>query len=74
MPPEPVKALKPVADPTVEALRRLNENQIALERVERRTRPLVQRARKAGASWFDIGLALGVTPQAAHKRFRYDGP
>ena len=30
---------------------------------------LVGYARDAGASWADIGAALGVTTQAAHQRF-----
>jgi hypothetical protein len=51
----------------------LVENQLALARAESRTVGLVRRARQAGATWFQIGLALGVTPQAAHKRFREVG-
>jgi hypothetical protein len=30
---------------------------------------LVGHAREAGASWADIGAALGVSTQAAHQRF-----
>jgi hypothetical protein len=30
---------------------------------------LVDKAREEGASWADIGAALGVTTQAAHQRF-----
>lgn len=29
----------------------------------------VDQARRSGASWTDIGRALGVSKQAAHKRF-----
>lgn len=29
----------------------------------------VERARRAGASWSEIGAALGMTRQAAQKRF-----
>ena len=33
--------------------------------------PLVLHARNAGASWQEIGLRLGVSKQAAHKRFGF---
>jgi hypothetical protein len=61
------------ADDVVSTLERLAENQLALMRAETRTVGLVRRARLAGATWFQIGLALGVTPQGAHKRFREVG-
>ena len=31
----------------------------------------VKRARAAGNTWAEIGRALGVTAQAAHKRYRW---
>lgn len=31
---------------------------------------LVRGARRLDATWAEIALALGVTPQAAHKRYR----
>jgi hypothetical protein len=34
----------------------------------------VDQARRAGASWTDIGRAMGVTKQAARKRFQPKGP
>jgi len=33
----------------------------------------VSRARAAGASWAEIANALGCSPQAAHKRYRWVG-
>ena len=35
---------------------------------------LVSHAREAGASWAEIGQALGVSTQAAHQRFGRRGP
>lgn len=32
----------------------------------------VDQARRSGASWTDIGKAMGVTKQAAQKRFEAD--
>lgn len=40
-----------------------------VSRAEQELRDAVQAARAAGDSWFAIGMALGVTKQAAHKRF-----
>lgn len=33
----------------------------------------VERARAAGATWAEIGSALGITRQAAYQRFGRDG-
>ena len=44
-----------------------------LAEVERWQKPLIERAvvaaREAGASWSEIGTALGITKQSAHERF-----
>lgn len=37
-------------------------------------RQAVKRARTAGWSWREIGAALGVSAQAAHKRHRGENP
>jgi Clp amino terminal domain, pathogenicity island component len=56
-----------IADPEV-ALRALT----ALRRELDETEPgLVQRALQAGASWSRIARALGITKQAAHRKYRY---
>ncbi len=39
------------------------------ETVESATRTAVQQARETGASWSEVGAALGVSKQAAHARF-----
>jgi DNA-directed RNA polymerase specialized sigma24 family protein len=57
---DPAAALRAVA-----ALRRLTDQ------LERDT---VVRARIAGWSWREIGAALGVSGQAAHKKHRADVP
>ena len=38
-------------------------------RADRELRDAVRAAREAGDSWLSIGMALGVTKQAAQKRF-----
>ncbi|MDP9100613.1 MAG: hypothetical protein M3N21_00460 [Actinomycetota bacterium] len=39
-------------------------------RADRELHEAVRAAREAGDSWLSIGMALGVTKQAAQKRFR----
>lgn len=52
-------------------LRELRETRLALAALER---ALVVTAREGGASWSDIGAALGVSGQAANRRFRSIDP
>jgi len=41
-----------------------------LREIEEALPDLVTQARRNGASWSDLGRALGTTRQAAYKRFR----
>lgn len=56
------------ADDTTD-LRTLAEAVDALRTGEARVRELVARARANGRSWGEIGIALGVSRQAARERF-----
>lgn len=42
-----------------------------LNDLDQRRRAAIVAALTAGASWTQIAAALGVTPQAAHKRYRW---
>jgi len=61
---------RPATDARLRALDELARIRTQLEQVTRRQRKVVGQAREAGASWHQIGMALGTTPQGAHKRFR----
>ena len=70
-----VRALRPAADP----LGQLAEAVGVAERLEEQSDALighfVDQARRSGASWSQIGASMGVSKQAAQKRFvpRWDG-
>lgn len=49
--------------------RRIIAAQDNILRADRELRDAVLAAREAGDSWLSIGVALGVTKQAAQKRF-----
>ena len=49
--------------------RRIIAAQEAVARADRELHDAVREAREAGDSWLSIGMALGVTKQAAQKRF-----
>jgi hypothetical protein len=53
----------------VEALRRARQALCAAQRLREDAAAHVARARSLGATWADIGAALGVTRQTAHERF-----
>lgn len=50
-------------------LRRIAAARTAVERAERELRDAVLAAHRAGDSWTVIGMYLGVSKQAAHRRF-----
>jgi len=41
-----------------------------MERARQRRDELAQQAAQLGASWREIAAAVGMSPQAAHKRYR----
>ncbi|USQ81937.1 hypothetical protein NF556_09965 [Ornithinimicrobium faecis] len=49
--------------------RRIIAAKEGVSQAERELHDAVRAAREAGDSWLSIGLALGVTKQAAQKRF-----
>lgn len=49
--------------------RRILAAQDGVVRADRELHDAVRAAREAGDSWLSIGMALGVTKQAAQKRF-----
>jgi hypothetical protein len=52
-------------------LQDLAQQRVEIDKRQALVKQLVRGARNADASWADIGRALAVSPQAAHKRFRY---
>ena len=56
-------------DDPLETLRGLAARRADLDQVER---VAVLRARVAGATWRQVGAALGVSSQAAHRKHRRD--
>jgi len=56
-----------IADPET-ALRALTALRLELDAAEAH---LVQRALRGGASWSQIARALGITKQAAHRKYRH---
>lgn len=49
--------------------RRIIAAKEGVAQADQELRDAVRAAREAGDSWFTIGMALGVTKQAAQKRF-----
>lgn len=49
--------------------RRIIAAKEGVAQADRELRDAVRAAREAGDSWFTIGMALGVTKQAAQQRF-----
>lgn len=48
------------------------EAQLQAERVITERDELAREAVRLGASWREIGAAVGLSPQAAHQRYRTD--
>lgn len=57
-----------MAEPTP-TLRAVAEYRDQAQRVDQKLRSLVAQARAEGASWEQVGHALGITKQAAQQRF-----
>lgn len=53
------------------ALSRLREVQAQIDRLEAERVTVVARCGRWDATWAEIGAALGVSAQAAHRRFRH---
>jgi len=60
---------KPHADAKQTALRALADWKERDEELQAELEETVRQAREVGASWEEIGYELGVTKQAAHKKF-----
>src|SRR3977135_50095 len=84
---QPVRMTNPVRlDDLIEAIKKvhsdaldqLSDAVIAADHLGDVADPLISdcvaQARRAGASWTDIGRSMGVTKQAAQKRFVPKGP
>jgi hypothetical protein len=68
-----VRVARPRRKPTDEARRLLDEAweaQLEHEQALRRRDELAVRAAELGATWREIGAACGMSPQAAHERFK----
>lgn len=63
--------LDPATVPARDAVhfRRIIAAAAGVENADRELHDAVRAAREAGDSWLSIGMALGVTKQAAQKRF-----
>jgi hypothetical protein len=46
------------------------EAQLEMDRARQRRDELAREAAELGASWREIAAAVGMSPQAAHKRYR----
>jgi transposase-like protein len=58
-----------VDNTTLSTLFEISSTGRRLRQMEAERTSLVRRARRQGASWAQIARHLGVTPQAAYKRF-----
>lgn len=63
-----------LTDQQRELLDQMWEAQLQLEQARQRRDQLARQAAKLGASWREIGAAVGMSPQAAHKRYHTTRP
>ena len=56
---------------TERTLRDITDQDARIREMQEYLPQLIKQARLAGASWTDIGVALGITRQAAFKRWSY---
>jgi hypothetical protein len=61
---------RPLSDQQRAILDAAWEAQLEMERARQRRDELAQQAAQLGASWREIAAAVGMSPQAAHKRYR----
>jgi hypothetical protein len=61
---------RPLSDQQRALLERAWEAQLELEHARQQRDELAREAARLGASWREIGAAVGMSPQAAHKRYR----
>jgi len=60
-----------MVDDTPSHLRRIEKVATHISQLTAEQDLAVSRARAAGATWTEIANALGCSPQAAHKRYRW---
>jgi hypothetical protein len=63
-----------LSDTTRRLLDEAWEAHLAVEEVRRRRDELAVSAATNGATWREVGAAVGMSPQAAHERYRHQLP
>jgi hypothetical protein len=65
---------RPLTAAQRQALEHAWKAQLELEHARRRRDEHAREAARLGASWREIGAAVAMSPQAAHKRYAHDRP